>query len=280
MLVVVALMRKRLGSKLALTLSLISPAANPQVLTADAELAVSRAAREKGDYNAALLHAQMAVSLSPQMTEAHFTLGSIADDMCIPNAQPGPDERLCGLAIQEYKKVLELDASHADALKNLAYLLYQFYRLEESENYYRQGLALYPDDPEDLCGVAVFDYYHSASDVSKTKAELNLSLKTPLIGSPLCSEVRQSNQARVGEGIALLSRALQFRSDDLDLMGHLSALYYVRAEIQYGNREAYKTDLNAARKLNRMLLNRTRKRRFPLRVLQKCPSAPPPRPDN
>jgi len=43
--------------------------------------------------------------------------------MCMPNAEPGPDVRICGLVIPEYKKTLELDPSHQEALKGLAYFL-------------------------------------------------------------------------------------------------------------------------------------------------------------
>jgi tetratricopeptide (TPR) repeat protein len=58
----------------------------------------------------------------------------------------------CNLAIQEYEKVLNLDASHRETLRNLAYLLYQIYRLQEPGGYYRKGLSSYPDDPRCCAG--------------------------------------------------------------------------------------------------------------------------------
>lgn len=201
---------------------------------ADAELSVAIAAREKGDLRTALEHAQKAVVLAPKMTKAHFTAGEIADDMCIPNAQPGPDDRICGIAIQEYTKALELDSSHGEALKNLAYLLYQFYKWDESKSYYRRALALHPDDPELLGAVAGMDYRRIVPDVMETKGRLGLGPKKPLIQFPACTEVRGRNQARFEEAIALLMRALQIRKNNAELRGYLSVLYFLRAETQCG----------------------------------------------
>jgi hypothetical protein len=121
-------MRNRLLRVLvAFDLALISCRTGPVevsgVPTAGVELAIAQVVHEKGDLRTALQHAQKAVFLSPEMTKTHYILGKITDDMCIPNAEPVPDdERLCGLAIQEYKKVLELDTSRTCYTSSLEWM--------------------------------------------------------------------------------------------------------------------------------------------------------------
>jgi tetratricopeptide (TPR) repeat protein len=252
----------------------IASAPEPQVIDAVAELAVAKAAREKGNSEDALYHVQRALFVNPELIEAHFVLGSIADDMCHPNAQPGPDERLCALAFQEYAKVLKLDGTHQGALTNLAYLSYQFNRLDEAESNYRKDLMLNAEDPEALCGVVAVDLRRSWSDLATTtNGDVNQPRRGRFINSPRCGDARSRNQARVDEGIALITRALHVRNDDIELMGYLAVLYWLRAEIQCGNQQAYNADTSTARRLDRTRQERWRSGRQS-DFLQKCPSAP------
>ena len=152
-------------------------------MQAATELALSSAAREKGDYRTALKHAQQALTWNPEIASTQFAVGTLAKGMCIPNAQPGPNMRECNLAIEEYERVLQIDGSHKEAAKDLAFLLWQFNR-QESEGYYRKALALDPNDPEALAALGALDATRS-----------------------WCSEVRENNLARVNQGTSLLIKA-------------------------------------------------------------------------
>jgi len=218
---------------------------------------------------------KQAVTLGPQMARTHFGLGVTADDLCFSTAGPRPSAPLCGLAILEYEKVLKLDSSHEQASKNLAYMLYQFDQLDESESYYRKGLASHPDDPELLCAVASIDSQRIWRDVAAARAGLQPQ-ETSLIDSPSCREVRNRNQARVEEGLALLARAVGIREKNLELIGYLSTFYLALAEVQCGNQKAHDGDVTEARKWGRMLADAIAKQ--PHDVFRKCPAPPPPPP--
>ncbi|MBZ5673996.1 MAG: tetratricopeptide repeat protein [Acidobacteriia bacterium] len=251
--------------------------AKVHVSDAEAELTVASAAREKGDFRAALEHAQKAVVLAPRMIQAHFTVGEIADVMCLPNAQPGPDDRTCGLAIEEYKTTLQLNPSHGEALKDFAFLLFQFGKSDESESYYRKALALHPDDPGLLGAVAGMDFRRIAPDVVETKVRLGLGAKKALIQSPACADVRDRNQARFEESIALLLRALEISKNNPEFQTYLGALYSLRAEIQCGDRANYQADMNSSRVWDMAAKDSAAK--FGQNFFQKVPAAPPPPPD-
>ena len=246
-----------------------------QISEVTAELALSSAARQKGDYVAALRYAQKAIASNPETSSAHFATAKIADDMCIPNAQPGPRMRECNLAIDEYKRVLQIDGSHQEASKNLAFLLWQFGR-EEAEDYYRKALALNPNDPEALAAVGATNASRSWRHVALRKADAGIPAERPLISFAGCFEIRQNELARVNEGISVLRKALQIESDNVEFMVWLSELYKTRAETQCGDPKAYRSDISDARKWNRV--GNASRRISGDNSLRRYPPAPPPAP--
>jgi tetratricopeptide (TPR) repeat protein len=243
--------------------------ARSQVVPADAEYAAGMSAKEKGDYSEALRHLQQAVALDPAMVKAHFAIGVVADIDC----QNRSDQ--CQLAIDEYKKVLEFEPSREDALVDIAWVLYSLYRLDESESYYRSALALIPNDPEALCGVAALEAKTIWLEIIRAKVESRLTMEQPLIRSSSCHVIRDRNLIRIEEGITLLARGLDVRRTSEELMAYLSWLYRARAEIQCDDPLAYKADEKASLKWNRMRLE-IAKRRADRFLIRKCPTAPPP----
>jgi tetratricopeptide (TPR) repeat protein len=236
------------------------------------ELALSSTAREKGDYPTALIHAQKAVELAPGGANAHFAVAGIADDMCLPNANPGPDMRLCNLAIDEYKRALQLDSTHREALKDLAYLLWQFGREEESQGYYLKALALEPNDPEALAAIAVNGYMRSYRDIAPRNGKAGIELETPN-EMPWCSEARNANLARLNEVLSYLTKAQQIKGDKSDFAVWLGLTYRLRAAIQCGDSRAFAADIGAAEKWE-TLSAKTRK--FSDNSPHRYPPPPPP----
>ena len=259
-----------------LLLCLVASSAEPQRTTADAELAAAKAARKKGNSDEAFYHVQQALAVNPDLTEAHFVLASIADDGCHPSAEPGPDEHLCELAFREYLKVLELNQNHQDALTSLAYLSYQFDRVDDAESNYRRALIVNPNAPEALCGVAAIDLRRSWADLEKaTNGEVNQPRRERYIKSPSCAEVARKDRDRINEGIVLITRGLDIRNGDMDLMGYLATLYWLRAVVQCGDERAFNEDTSNAKRLDRARQEQWRSRKQS-DYLQKCPSAPNP----
>jgi tetratricopeptide (TPR) repeat protein len=226
-----------------------TPATKSSTSAAAMDLALSSEARENGNYHSALRYAQTAVSLDPDMKSAHFAVGKLADDLCVPDANPGPDMRMCNLAIEEYKRILQRDADK-EAAKDLAFLLWRLGN-EESETYYRKTLALDPNDPEALAAIAAMNQSISWRDVAMRKAQAGIPREKPLIRFAECSEIRQTDLARVNEGVAFLMKALQVASRNTDFMIWLSQLYKTRAELQCGDPRAYRADIAEGRRWNK-----------------------------
>jgi tetratricopeptide (TPR) repeat protein len=237
---------------LLIALTACTSADQRRTIQATAELSLSSAAKEKSDYRTALKYAQQASELAPGMESARFAVASLADYMCIPNAQTDEESavavrRNCNLAIDEYKSVLKINSSHLDATKNLAYVLWELGKIE-SQIYYRRALALAPNDPEALAAIAANDASLSWKDLWPRKVSAGVPADKPSIGFPWCAQARQNNLDRVNEGIAFFIKALDVQTDNLDFMSWLSMLYTIRADLQCGNPNAYREDMRLAEK--------------------------------
>lgn len=256
---------------------MVSPEAKSQVSTADAEFALGKSSEEKGDYHAALEHLLRATLLDPKMIKAHFAVGAIAGSWCGRDidSNSAPEAGFCKLAVDEYEKVLELDAAHEGALKKLAFIFYMKLQLNEAEVYYRKALDLNPNNPELLCGVSAIAYTRSWPEISPAaKLKYMLPIGAPLIHSPFCHDIRRQNLSRVEEGITLLKRAHKSRNNCVELLIYMSRLYTIRAEIQCGNSAAYKADRKAAAKWDQAAEKIWRK--SGAHPSLECPPAPPP----
>jgi tetratricopeptide (TPR) repeat protein len=263
-------MKKRMRRSLsfALPVCLIAVSANSQVGTADAEFTAGTIAIENGDSDLALTHLQRAVVLDPTMIKAHFAIGTVADIWC------GTNTDRCEIAIEGYKRALELDSSYKDASKHLAYALFMVNRLVESETHYRRALSLHGDDPEALCAVAAMDARRTWRDVVFAKLEQKLTPEGALIDSPSCDEVRDKDLGSIDEGIQLLTKALQIKADSTDVMGFLSWLHAERAEIQCGDQRAYRGEKDAAREWDRRR-KEILERKLPDQAYLRCTPPPP-----
>jgi tetratricopeptide (TPR) repeat protein len=247
-----------------------------QTPDAKAELNLGIAFYEKGAYPEAVRHLERAVSLDPGVTIGHFYLASAYDWMC---ASPNPcDPHWSGGAIQEYSRVLELDPFHKEALKNLAHLFYRLARPEEAEGLYRKAAKLDANDPEALYAIAVLNWRRTYRVLMEERARLRLAPSKPLIGYPSCHEIRTKILADVEEGIALLTRTLQF-VNYVDAQAYMAVFYMERAELQCGDRSAYKRDLRSEKQWwNRACVTYNEPGESPNPRMWRWPPAPPPPP--
>jgi tetratricopeptide (TPR) repeat protein len=222
-----------------------------QILDAQSELRLGIAAYENATYREAVEHLERAVSLDPTSTKAHLYLADAYNERYCENCEFDPGEaseindHWRVLAIAEYKKVLELDVSNTQALNRLGLRYYRQADLDEAEPYYRKAIEVDPSNSEALYTLAVINWERSYGVRMRKRVELKLSRKQNLIGLSSCGRIRAENLARVDEGIVLLTRTLQVLSAG-EAMAYMAILYRERADIQCGDRSAYKDDLRTA----------------------------------
>ena len=175
-----------------------------------------------------------------------------------------PDERGCALAnaaielpekdhparrvIEEYKRAMEMSPENPISAKGVAALLFNMKRLEESKEYHRKVIDVDPSDPESYYAIAVIDWTQAYTARNEAANKLGLDMSTPLIDKNECWTLRNENEDRVKEGIEMLTKALELRTDYDDAMAYLNLLYRQRADIHCGDKAAYNRDIVVADK--------------------------------
>ena len=126
----------------------------------------------------------------------------------------------------------------------MGFLLYRLSRIDESEDVYRRAATLDANDPGALYAIAVFDWIRTYKALNDERLRFNLKQKTPLIALPTCREIRTKAWNDINEGIALLTKSLEFVQYS-DQQTYLALCFLNRAELQCGDRSAYKRDLKS-----------------------------------
>jgi len=230
-----------------LILCLRAPAQKP--LSADDELNLGAEAYRQGRFDAAIEHLKNATSLEPGLVVAHLYLATVFAQQYIPGAETKDNAYLGEQAIEEYKRVLDLDPnspSASNAMKGIASLYFNMKKFDDSRQYHKLAIERDPTDPEEHYALGVIDWTLAYKLRTTRMAELNLEMPSQLISEPACAEVRRANQDNVEEGIAELTQAIKLRPDYDDAMAYMNLLYRERADLHCGDAAAYDADLKKA----------------------------------
>lgn len=222
---------------------LISSSLHSQTSDAHSELSLGVAAFEKYNFEEATKHLEHVVSTDPGAIIGHFYLGRSYDDWRC-STPDGCDPQWSGKAIQEYSRVLELDPTHKEALKCMAYLHYRLGHFDEAQGFYRRVVKIDGEDAEALYSIAVLNFRRIWPVLMAEKVRLRLSREQPLINLPSCTQVRAKILGDVEEGLALLTRTAKLLNN-IEAQTYVAVLFKARAELQCGDRSAYEHDLKS-----------------------------------
>ena len=212
------------------------------------ELRLGVADYTRAQYETAAEHFQKALSLEPHNLQAHLYLATTYAQQYIPGVNDPRNVGIGNAAVREYEKILEVDPNNSNGIKGIAYLNLQMKNLEKAKEYYRKAIGVNENDPEPYYSIAVIDWTQSYQPRMVARAKLSLKPDQPFIYEPVCWELRSHIEDFVKDGIDMLVEALKRRPDYDDAMAYMNLLYRERADIQCGDREAYKADTESADK--------------------------------
>jgi tetratricopeptide (TPR) repeat protein len=197
-------------------------------------------------YEEAIEHFKTAVSLDPGLLNARIYLATAYAQQYVPGAETDDNKRYAAQAIEEYKKVLAVDASNVNAVKGIAYLYLQEKQFDLAKQYYNKAVQIDPNDPESYYSVAFIDWTETYKFRQDERNKLGMKATDPLKDKKACELVKEHNAPAVEEGIGLLNKALQLRQDYDDAMAYLNLMYRERADYECDNLDARSTDLKTA----------------------------------
>jgi hypothetical protein len=197
-----------------------------------------------GQYDAAIEDFKQSKDLDPSLMNARLYLATAYASQYIPGAPSDQNIRLGTQAVNEFKEVLDIDPNNISAIDGIGSILYQMAgtpydpkKFEESKSYHLKHIALKPNDPEPYYWVAVIDWAMAQRVNLELRAEYNKSniKKQVKDTDPMPASVRAEYVAKCGpmveEGIGVLQKALQIRSDYDDAMAYLNLLYRRKADM-------------------------------------------------
>jgi tetratricopeptide (TPR) repeat protein len=221
-------------------------AAEAQSPNRNAELDLGVQAYKDARYEEAIYHFEKAVANEPTNVTAHMYLATAYAQNFIPGADAPENVQYAEAAIAQYKRVLSLDSSNAEATKGLAYLYLQLKKFDVAKEYYRKASEIDPKDPETYYSIGVVDWTQTYQPRMETRAKLNLKPEQSMIYHTECWQVRDMNRERVADGIEMLKKAIELRPDYDDAMAYMNLMYRERADIQCGDGKASDADLKTA----------------------------------
>ena len=238
------------GSPLIFSVAMLFSVAAAQS-SGDAELNSGVQAYKQSRYEEAGQHFEKAAAQDPGNVHAHLYLATVYAQQYIPGADTPYNNRFAEQAIQQYKKVIDLDSSNGstnNAVKGIAYLDLQMKRFEEAKEYYRRAAELDPDDPETYYSMGVIDWTltYPPRMEERVKLDLKPDASLPAKNKKVCAEIREKNWANIADGIDNLNKAIQLRADYDDAMAYMNLMYRERADVQCDDPAARDQDLKTA----------------------------------
>jgi len=199
-------------------------------------------------YLEATQHFERAVASEPTTVKAHLYLANLYAQQFIPGSDEPNNMQLGNVAVEQYKKVLELDSANQEAVKSLAQLYFNMKELEQATEVNRRAIEIDPKDPEPYYSIAVIDWTRTYRRRMEQRAKLKLRTEQPMIFAAECWTVRQANWEQVADGIDMLKKAIELRPHYDDAMAYMNLMYRERADIDCGDPKARAYDLTMADK--------------------------------
>ncbi len=202
-------------------------------------------------YEEAIGHFQQAVELDPTLTNARLYLATALANQYIPGADNPENTKVAEQAIDEFKKVLDMNPPReqkVNSLKGIASLYFNMKKLDQAKEYHRKVIELDPNDPETYYSIGVIDWTETYQPRMTKRAELGLKNEDalPVKDKKACATLRDKNIPNIQEGIDSLNKALELRKDYDDAMAYMNLMYRERADVQCDDPAARAADLKAA----------------------------------
>lgn len=220
----------------------------------DDELQLGGTAYRDSRYEEAIQHFRKATELDPGQLLAHLYLAMAYGSQYIPGVETRDNRRMAEQAIEQYQRVLDLDAdrsSKINSTKGIAHLYLNMKKFEDAKEYYQKASALDPQDPENYYGIGVIDWTACYGSRMGARAKLNMAPGENLdvrnvTQKRICDDLKVKNAPAIEEGIDNLQRAIELRPDYDDAMAYMNLMYRERADLECDDLVARANDLRTA----------------------------------
>ncbi|HZD76989.1 MAG TPA: tetratricopeptide repeat protein [Acidobacteriaceae bacterium] len=200
-------------------------------------------------YEEAIEHFQTAVNLDPSLTMTHMYLATAYAQQVVPNSDTAANAALAQHAIAGYKDALQIDPSNVNAIKGIASIYFSMNKPDDAKAWQQKVLAADPKDPEAYYTIGVIDWNKARKNSLQVLADNGLTDKgdgNPGLPKKACEQLAAMNGPLIDEALDVLHKAVDLRPSYEDAMAYINLTYRRKAEIECGNADARKADVQQA----------------------------------
>jgi tetratricopeptide (TPR) repeat protein len=200
-------------------------------------------------YEEAIEHFQSAVNLDPSLTMTHMYLATAYAQQVVPNSDTAANKALADHAIAAYKDALQIDPNNVNAIKGVAAIYFGQGKADDAKAWQQKVLAVDPKDPEAYYTIGVIDWNKARKNSLQVLADNGLTDKpdgNPGLPKKACEQLAAQNGPLVDEALDSLHKAIDLRPSYEDAMAYINLSYRRKAEIECGNADARKADIQQA----------------------------------
>ncbi|HMD19885.1 MAG TPA: hypothetical protein VKH40_06160 [Alloacidobacterium sp.] len=207
------------------------------------------AAYKNAKYEEAIGHFQTAVNLDPTLPMARLYLATAYAQQVVPDLKTPDNLKNANLAIQGFQGVLDKDPKDISSLKGIAGLYFQIDEFDKAKEWQQKVLAVDPQDAEAAYTIGVIDW--GVAHKNQVQALTSANMQDAGDGNPkmpkdACKKLADQNASLVAEGMQYLQKALDIRPNYDDAMSYMNLMYRQKANIECGNEQARKEDIDQA----------------------------------
>jgi tetratricopeptide (TPR) repeat protein len=203
-----------------------------------------------GHYEDAMNHFQRATQLDPSLPMAKSYLATALAQNVVPGLTTPENLKTAQQAIDIFQEVLAKDPRDVNSMKQVAGIEFSVKRLDEAKAWQKKVLQEDPKDPEAAYTVGVIDWMQSHQNTLATLAAAGLNddgagnVKAP---KKVMDPLKEQNAPLVDEAMQYMNQALANRPNYDEAMSYLNLIYRAKANLDYGNAEAVKADVDTAK---------------------------------
>ena len=206
-------------------------------------------AYKSAQYEEAINHFQNAVNLDPSFPMTRIYLATAYAQQVVPDLESPDNLKKANLAIQSYKQVLAEHPGNVNALKGIASLYFNIEKPDLAKEWQEKVKQADPKDADAPYTIGVIDWKAAYKNAVKELASggiTNDDKGNVKMSKKICSAIKQDNTDLVQGGIDNLNTALKLRPSYDDAMSYLSLMYRRKADVDCGDADAVKADLDQA----------------------------------
>ncbi len=200
-------------------------------------------------YEEAVDHFQTAIELDPSYEAAKLYLATAYSYQVVPNLDTPENLKTAQKAMDGFNQVLAKDPNDLTALKQIASINRNIGKMDVAKEYEKKVIALSPNDSEAYYTIGFVDWtqaYKEARIILAADGLVDDGNGNPKKSKGACQKLVAANTAPVNEGLEYLHKAIEINPNYDDAMQYLQLTYRRKADLECGDDNARKADLQQA----------------------------------